>query len=282
MKTLRMLTPKRIVEVNAQGFKTVTALTHAQMQILLDNKIVNSSMFSRSNFPQINDPSVPHIRYILCFNPKRQQQDRATRLALIKKSKLKLDKIHQSKRKKQEKDIGISIGRIWEKYKTKKYFSISIENERLTYSINQSVIDREALLDGCYIIRTDVPQEELSAYEVVQTYRKLAQVEQAFRVIKTTLEIRPVYHHLDERICAHIFLCMLSYYVQWHMNKKLADLFAQDGKGQNRHWTFLQVIERLKSIRSQTIRIADSEIEQVVSKPDTEQQLLIDLLDTKV
>jgi len=113
----------------------------------------------------------------------------------------------------------------------------------------------------------------------LKAYKKLIHVEQAFRVIKThSLEIRPVFHHLDHRIQAHVFLCMLSYYLQWHMNQRLSDVYQNDGSGKNRRWTFLQVIERLKSIRSQTVRLGDTDLPNVISVPDEEQRMLLDAL----
>ena len=103
-------------------------------------------------------------------------------------------------------------------------------------------------LDGCYVIRTDVDKKHLSKEKAVKGYKRLAGVEKAFRNLKTvSLEIRPIYHHLDERISAHVFLCMLAYYVQWHMQERLKPLFENNAKGKNRRWSL--ALERLKSIR---------------------------------
>jgi len=274
-----MLTPKRIVEVNKEGYKTITALTHAQMQDLISREIITISFFKINEYPGIKDPDNAEIRYVLCLNPKRQKTDRKTRADLINATAVELDKIKNTKRKYAKEKTGARVGKVWSKYGTEKYFQWSVENDRLEYRIIQEVIDKEQKIDGCYIIRTDVAEEMLSSKEVYKTYKKLIHVEQAFRVIKThSLEIRPVFHHLDHRIQAHVFLCMLSYYLQWHMNQRLSDVYQNDGSGKNRRWTFLQVIERLKSIRSQTVRLGDTDLPNVISVPDEEQRMLLDAL----
>jgi len=151
------------------------------------------------------------------------------------------------------------------------------------FSIIQEVIDKEKRIDGCYVIRADVESSLLSSKQIYRAYKKLINVEQACRVIKTTsLEIRPVFHHLDRRIKAHIFLCMLSYYLQWHMNQKLSEVYQSDGKGKNRRWSFEQVIERLKSIRSQSVSIDNIELPDVISTPDKEQKMLLEALNVKL
>ena len=116
-------------------------------------------------------------------------------------------------------------------------------------------------MDGCYVIRTDVTSQALDKDQAVSNYKRLILVEQAFRMLKTVLlEIRPTYHHRDDRIESHVFVCVLAYYVTWHMRERLADLFAEDGEGKYRRWTFSGVLERLKSIREQILEIDDTEI----------------------
>lgn len=278
-----MLTPKRIVEVNEEGYKTITALTRAQMHDLISSGVITESLFKINEHPEVRDPDNLGIRYVLCLNPKRKKMDHQTRMDLINTTIVELDKIKNTKRKYAKEKMGARVGKVWAKYGTEKYFEWSAINDKLEYKIIQTTIDKEKKLDGCYIIRTDVSVEALSSQEVYETYKKLIYVEQAFRVIKThSLEIRPVFHHLDCRIQAHVFLCMLSYYLQWHMNQRLSILYQNDGKGKNRRWTFLQVIERLKSIRSQTVRIGSQDLPNVISTPDKEQKMLLDTLDLKL
>jgi transposase len=278
-----MLTPKRIEEVNKEGYKTITALTHAQMQDLISRGVITASLFKINEYPEVRDLDDTKIRYVLCLNPKRQKTDSQTRLNLINATILHLDKIKSTKKKYTQEKMGARVGKIWAKYGTEKYFEWSVVNNKLEYRILQEVVDKEKRIDGCYIIRTDTSAEILSSKEVYKAYKKLIHVEQAFRVIKThSLEIRPVFHHLDHRIQAHVFLCMLSYYLQWHMNQRLLDVYQSDGIGKHRRWTFLQVIERLKSIRSQTVQIGGVNLPNVISIPDEEQRMLLNALQLKL
>ena len=123
---------------------------------------------------------------------------------------------------------------------------------------------------------------QLPTTEVVSTYKSLAFVEQAFRALKTVaLEIRPVYHKRDDRIRSHVFLCLLAYYVYWHMQQRLQPLFEQDGHGRDREWTMENVLEHLSGIRRQRVRVAGTEFEQV-TEADAPQQRILDLLQIKL
>lgn len=278
-----MLTPKRIKEVNKEGYKTITALTHAQMQELISEGVISVSLFEANKHPEVEDPNNNQIRYILCLNPKRQKTDKQTREDLIQATIAELKKIKTSKKKSSNEKIGSRVGKVWAKYKTEKYFTWAAAAGVLQYEIIQEVVDKEGQIDGCYVIRTDVAKESLSSKEVYSAYKKLIHVEQAFRIIKThSLEVRPVFHHLDRRIQAHVFLCMLSYYLQWHMNQRLASVYENDGKAQHRRWTFLQIIERLKSIRSQVVQMGGVNLPNVISVPDKEQKMILDALGLKL
>jgi transposase len=143
-------------------------------------------------------------------------------------------------------------------------------------------VDREEALDGCYVVRTDVNAERFDKNQAVECYRGLAVVERAFRRLKTvSLEIRPIYHHLDRRIKAHVFLCMLSYYIEWHMRQRLIPLFEADGQGKERRWTFSGILQRLKSIQEQVLVVNDTEV-QLKTTPDSKQQEILDLLGVKI
>jgi transposase len=274
-----MLTPKRVEEVNKEGYKTITALTRSQMQNLISTGVIKTTQFKINDYPEVHDPENPEIRYILCLNPKRQKNDSQTRMSLINATVAELEKIKNSKIKRCKEKIGARVGKIWVKYGTEKYFRWSVERDELEYSINQELVDKEKRIDGCYVIRADVTSKILSSTDIYKTYKKLINVEQAFRVIKTTsLEIRPVFHHLDSRIQAHVFLCMLSYYLQWHMNQRLSRVYQKNGEGQHRRWTFQQVIERLKAIRCQKVQLGDINLQDVITTPDSEQRMLLEAL----
>jgi len=205
------------------------------------------------------------------------EKETVTRRTLLAKTQAELDKIIAgTKKTKYSKEI--RAGKVVNKYKMGKFIIFEGEGETLTYSLNKAKIEQEALFDGCYIIYTDVPSEDMTAAEVVQNYKKLMQVEQAFRNIKTVrLEIRPVYHKKDDRIKCHVFICMLAYYVMWHMKQKLTHLFSTDGKGADRKFTFDYIIESLKSIRKETVEICNEKT-YVITKPSDEQKRILNLL----
>lgn len=131
--------------------------------------------------------------------------------------------------------------------------------------------------DVTLILLTD--RKRLDKQQAVAGYRRLAVVEKAFRNLKTVaLEIRPIYHHLDRRICAHVFLCMLAYYVQWHAVRRLQPLFQNDGEGKDRRWSLEVVINRLCAIRTETLLLDGVPVENVKTRPDEEQNRILELL----
>lgn len=133
-----------------------------------------------------------------------------------------LSKLAARKKKAADKKLSAAAGAILAKYRVGKYFYWDVKEERFSFSLDQEKIKMVESLDGCYVIRTDVDKKHLSKEKAVKGYKRLAGVEKAFRNLKTvSLEIRPIYHYLDERISAHVFLCMLAYYVQWHMQERL-------------------------------------------------------------
>jgi transposase len=272
-----MLTPKRIKEVNTCGFQTITALTHAQMRNLLKRRIVSQKQFFYLENVTVTDPDSPEVRYILCFNPCRKSRDKNTRQRLIERTEQALAKLSNRKRKKNMQSISSAVGKIWKGYKTEKYFKWEVfEDGSLCYFRKEEVISSEEELDGCYVIRADVPELGMTGGQILESYRKLSHVEQAFRYIKTTsLELRPIRHYLDDRVRAHVFLCMLSYYVEWHMLQALKPILEQKNKGKVRRWTFQQVIERLRSIQSHSCCIAGVQIRDLKTNPDSEQQQLL-------
>ena len=275
-----MLTPKRIEELHALGYKTLTALTHPQMRDLLQRKVVQLELFSEQQSVGVVDPEVPGLQYVLHKNPDRAVRDGATRRSLIEKTKEALDKLVRSRRLTQDK-LAAHVGVVLSKYHTGKFVQWSVEGGRLAWQLKQELLEQEEAMDGCYIVRNEATS--LAAAAARDCYQDLIHVEQAFRNLKTvSLEMRPFYHQLDDRLRAHIFICMLAYYVQWQARTRLEPLFVADGEGKNRQWTWTRVIERLKAIRTETLRIGGTEIPNVVSTPDTDQQRILDLLKVKL
>jgi transposase len=159
-----------------------------------------------------------------------------------------------------------------------KFIVFEGSGDALTYSLNEAKMEQEASLDGCYIVYTDVSSEEMSSVEAVQSYKSLMKVEQAFSNLKTVrLEIRPVYHKTDERIKCHVFICMLAYYIMWHMKQRLQPLFDDDGMGTKRKYTFDYIIEILKSIRKETVEFCNTKT-NVITQLTEEQNRIMQLL----
>ena len=266
-----------------EGLRTISALTHRQIVELLRRKVIQVDMFDEKHIMEVIDPANTGQRYCLCRNPMSAERETRTRKALLGVTRrTALEKIAQSKRKGTPEAIGKRVGKAFAKTKMEKFVQWEVKEGRLLWSFKEDKVYAEELLDGCYIINTDVPAELMDKQEIVASYKKLALVEQAFRNLKSVqLEIRPVYHKTDDRIRCHVFLCMLAYYIQWHMNQRLKPLFQADGKNKHRRWTFENVIERLKSVRREIMSTEDAKW-KVVSTPDDEQQKILDLLKVKL
>ena len=275
-----MLTPKRIEEVNKLGFRTLTALTHPQMKSLLDKQSLQPSLFDETSVVEVVDSEAESLRYMLCKNPETMRRERATRQSLINAVTAKLADIAEVKRKRDPKSVCARVGRVFAKYRIEKFFSWSVgEKGELTYELNKDLVEAEAALDGCYVVRADIPGNEMNKEETVAGYMALRHVEKAFRNLKTVaLEMRPVYHKTDARIKAHVFLCFLSYYLLWHAQQRLKPLFQKDRTGEQRRWSLPGVIERLKSLRTNQLLVSGVQVKQVTTEPDREQREIIELL----
>jgi hypothetical protein len=187
-------------------------------------------------------------------------------------------KIAHAKRRSTAAKIGSRVGRVLQRYKMGKFVIWEIRDGRLHWQFDPERIAAECLLDGCYVVCADVKTDALSAEDLVAAYKKLRFVEIAFRNLKTVqLEVRPVFHKTDDRIRAHVFLCVLAYYLQWHMKQRLQPLFDNDGEGKCRQWTFENVIQRLMAIRRDNVTLAGVEFFQVTT-PEPDQQHILDLL----
>jgi transposase len=265
-----------------KGLNTISALTHRQIKELLERKVIQVDMFDEKEIMEVVDPEEPGRRYCLCRNPKSATREALTRKSLLEVTRKALDRIARSKRKSSTEKIAARVGKVLGKSKTGKFVEWAIQDGCLTWKFKTEKIEAEELIDGCYIIASDVPAELMAKQEIVASYKKLALVEQAFRNLKSVqLEVRPVYHKTDDRIRSHVFICMLAYYLQWNMNQRLKPLFDSDGKNKNRKWTFEYVIERLKSLRRQKLQVQESSC-RIVSIPDEAQQKVLDLLKVKL
>jgi len=267
--------------------QTIGALTHGEMMTLLKNKVIRLDLFDERNLHEVSDPADPKRRYCLCRNPQTAERESQTRQRLLDLTTTALANIAAYKRATTVEKLGARVGQALAKYKMGKFIQWAIEADpqqekscqhRLTWSIDAEKVQREKRFDGCYVITSDVDKEQMKTLDVVRAYKSLTFVERAFRNLKTVqLEIRPVYHKTDERIRSHVFLCMLAYYLQWHMEQRLAPLFANDGKGQDRRWTFRGVIDCLAQITRNRVAVNGAEFDQN-SIPTPEQEQILKLL----
>ena len=267
---------------HVEGLHTISALTHHQIFDLVERQVIQPELFDERKIVEVTDPAKPERRYCLCRNPDSQARETATRKRLLTLTCAGLDQLVQRKKKATAEKLGAQVGRLLQRYKMGKFIQWEVQAGRLAYQLKETAVAQEQLFDGCYIVTTTVPKETLDATQTVATYKSLAQVEQAFRTLKTVaLEIRPVYHKNDDRIRSHVFLCVLAYYVYWHMKERLAPLFAQDGRGKLREWTMEKVLQVLAGIRQERVQVAGTEFYQV-TQPNAQQQQILDLLKIKL
>ena len=265
-------------KLDHDSVKVISALNHATIEALCKKDVMQVSMFDNKNIVEVIDGG---MRYCLCKNPDMAIKETETRKALLKKTVEKLDQIIAStKKSKYSKEM--RIGKAIAKYKVGKFITFEGEGDEVKYTLDEVKIEQESRLDGCYVIFTDASPDDMAAIEVVENYKRLARVEQAFRSMKTVqLELRPIYHKKDDRIKSHVFICMLAYYVMWHMKQNLQPLFECDGKGKKRKYTFDSVIERLKLVTKNTVVFCNAQSE-IVAVPTDEQQHILDLLGVSI
>ena len=277
-----MVTQANVKELQGvEGLHLISALTHRQIVTLLERKVITAELFDEKKVVEVIDPENPERRYGLCRNPESAKREGVTRQRLLDLTQEGLRKIVKSPRKSSDEKIGARVGRVLQQYKMGKFVVWKVVDAKLEWSLDEAKIAQEKLFDGCYIISSDVPAEQMAQQKVVASYKSLSLVEGAFRNLKTvSLEMRPVYHKKDDRIRSHVFLCMLAYHVQWHAQQRLTPLFAKDGKGKDRQWTFSNVMERLKALRRQRVKASGVEFEQV-AEAEEDQREILDLLKRK-
>jgi len=223
-----MITKTRIEDIKSmEGVGWITALKAVSIQQLYRKGAFQLSLFDERNLAVIEHPDYPGERLVVCRNPFLAEERRRKREELLLATEKHLTAIQarvQAGRLKGADKIGLAVGKVINKHKMSKHIHLTIEETDFAFRRKTEVIDAEAALDGIYVIRASA-HSKLSAEDTVRAYKKLADVEQAFRCIKTTdLEVRPICHRLADRVRAHIFLCMLAYHVEWHMRRALAPL----------------------------------------------------------
>jgi transposase len=232
-----MISAKAIAELREDGgLDWITALKSTSIRGLLEQGQLQLGLFDERNLVEIASPDYPGERLVACRNPelaKLRAHKREDLLACTERSLEKVcDRVRAGRLKGQD-QIGVAVGRVINQYKVAKHFALAIEDASLRWSRNTESIRAEAVLDGLYIIRTSVPAERMDGPQCVRSYKALAQVERAFRSLKTVdLKVRPIHHRTADRVRAHILLCMLAYYVEWHMREAWRELLFADTEQQ--------------------------------------------------
>jgi hypothetical protein len=229
-----MITSARIDAVReAGGLGWITALRAPAIKALAaEGGPLQLSLFDETNLAEIAHPDYPGERLVACRNPALATERARKREDLLAATEAKLDKVAARVRAGRLKDpakIGVAVGRVVNRHKVAKHFSLDIGPGRFAYARESEAIAMEAALDGVYVIRTSVGKKTMSAPQVVEAYKALARVEAAFRSLKSVdLEIRPIYHRLADRVRAHALVCMLAYYLVWHLRQAWAPLTFKD------------------------------------------------------
>jgi hypothetical protein len=232
-----MLTAARLREdVRPEGLDWITALRAPQVKKLVRDGDLQLTLFDVQDLAEITSPDFPGERLVACMNPFLEAERARKRESLLKATEADLEKIAaacaRARRPLRSQDnIALRVGKVLNRRKVAKHFTIAITDDSFSYARNQDSIAAEAALDGIYVLRTSVTDTTLPSPEVVSSYKALAQVERAFRAFNTDLDIRPIRHRTADRVRAHVFLRMISYYITWHMQARLAPiLFTDDDK----------------------------------------------------
>lgn len=311
-----MLTQARIREdlKTAAGLEWITALRSAEIRKLASAGSLQLSLFDQQDLAEVTHPDYPGERLIACRNPLLAAERARKRQELLAATEKELDKIVAATIRKRQplrgKAIPLKVGQVLGRHKMAKHFSLTLEENHFSYQRQQASIDREAALDGIYVLRTNVSPASLSSTQAVHQYKNLAAVERAFRSLKSVdLKVRPIHHRLAGRVRTHVFLCMLAYYVEWHMRRALAPILFDDHapdagealrksvvapaqrspqaldkarrkrtpEGHPVH-SFHTLLQDLRTIASNRIRMTETTTIQMVTAPTPLQQRAFDLL----
>jgi len=231
-----MLTSARIREELApvEGLSWISALRGPAIASLARESAIEPSLFDERDLAEITSPDYPGERLVVCRNPLLADERARKREELLAATDKELAKIAAATQRPKRPlrgaaKIGERVGRVVNKHKVAKHFAWTVTDDSFHFERKEEQIRQEAALDGLYVIRTDVPADAMSAEQAVRSYKSLSVVERAFRSMKTVdLKVRPIHHRKAERVRAHVFLCMLAYYVEWQMREALAPLLFDD------------------------------------------------------
>jgi transposase len=231
-----MITSARIErDLKPNGMDWISSLRAPQIAMLAaEHGPFQTSLFDERNLLEMQSESFPGERLVVCRNPLLAEERARKRTELLAATEADLAQIASAVARARnplrgELEIALRVGRVVDRFHVAKHFELSITDSRFTFRRKQAQIDAEAALDGIYVIRTSLPTEQMDGNAAVAAYKSLSRVERAFRSIKTVdLQVRPIFHYSAERVRAHVFLCMLAYYVEWHMRQRLKPMLFDD------------------------------------------------------
>jgi hypothetical protein len=230
-----MITQAHAHSLKEQGVDFISALKSVQIRSLVNSGDLQLSLFDQVNLAEISSPLFPGERLVVCRNPAVAAERARKRQALLAATETELEKVKASVQGPRGRlrgapagQIGERAGKISNKYKVAKHFTLAITDGAFAYQRKTEQINQEAALDGLYAIRTTLPAERLAAPAAVRAYKQLKMAERAFGTMKDTIEIRPIHHHLETRVRAHVFLCMLAYYISFELQARLPELLFTD------------------------------------------------------
>jgi hypothetical protein len=230
-----MITQARITEdIKSAGLDWITALRAPAIKGLLESGTLQLSLFDQRDIASITAPDFPNERLVVCRNPDLAAERARKREDLLAATERDLARIQAAVARRRDPlrgtaEIALAVGAVVNRYKMAKHFDLDITDTRFNFTRKTTEIAAEAARDGIYVVRTSLPAETFDDAATVRSYKSLALVERAFRCIKTVdLQVRPVHHWLAERVRAHVFLCMLAYYLEWHMRQCLATMLFDD------------------------------------------------------
>jgi len=230
-----MLTEARIEqELRPNGLDWITALRAPAIRALMEEGAIQPSLFDERDLAEITSPAYPGERFVACRNPLLADERARKRKELPAATEKELDVIVAATQRKKNRlrgkdHIALRVGRVLHRFKMSKHLRLDITEDSFRYERDEASIAAETALDGIYVVRTSLPAGTLDAEQTVHAYKGLAVAERAFRSLKTVdLKVRPIHHRLEDRVRAHVLLCMLAYYVEWHMRRALAPILFDD------------------------------------------------------
>jgi len=247
-----MLTQTQIEHLKEHpGLGWISCLRSSAIRKLMDTGHIKPSLFDEKDLAEIRSPQFPGERLMACYNPLLAEERTRRREALLAATEKDFGRLaaqvaRRTKKPLLKAEIALKAGRIVDRHKMAKHFQLAIKDGAFAWERKQAAIERESQLDGIYVVRTSEPKKRLSSEDTVRNYKRLAEVEQAFRSLKSSdLRVRPIRHRLAERVRAHVLLCMLAYYVQWHLKRAWEPLLFEE--------------EDMQTIRNQRAPVAPAE-----------------------